>query len=425
MNVGLASPIGSINNSQKLGQVMNNANSFKSSFAALLQPQTQLNLTNADGEVVNIAEVMKNILKLLTEDKSSTVDSLKLLDSSEITDDQITDLLGTNDKDLKDQLSDLIDDLMALFGNNTTTIQQLNTVKKAMQDGQFIKGANELLSMIVKLPTESIQKINPETFQFMAKSMKAIETIGKMVDLSKDGIKNMVNLREGLQNLIFKVEQIIKSQSNQNKNAILQNSFQNLLLSQRERQTNDAQATDVQSTNSLETVDSNVNIQNNMQQLSKVEQLVLHVGKDAKPVNYQQFIKDFSNILAKSQFMQSDGTNRLLIKLYPEHLGSLRIEVLQDNGILTAKMFATTGAAKDILDSQLHQLKSAFSQQNIQVDKVDVIFTQPETQKFDRGNQQQQQPSGQQQKFHNNEADEETDVTFSDVLSQSLIEEKI
>nr|WP_276532110.1 flagellar hook-length control protein FliK [Heyndrickxia oleronia] len=161
-----------------------------------------------------------------------------------------------------------------------------------------------------------------------------------------------------------------------------------------------------------------------MQQVSKIEQFVLQVNQESKPVNYEQFVKDFTNILGKSQFFKGDGTNKLLIKLYPEHLGSLRIEILQDKGALTARMIATTSAAKDILDSQLHQLKHAFTQQNIQVDKLDVVFGETEAQKFDQGDAEQQSFQDEQEKNKQNKEDK-SKVQFSEVLNDSLIEEKI
>lgn len=98
----------------------------------------------------------------------------------------------------------------------------------------------------------------------------------------------------------------------------------------------------------------------------------------------EALIKEMQTIFKRSNFGQTNGTNRLLIKLYPEHLGQVRIELLQVNGIMTARILASTALGKDMLDSQLHQLRSAFLQQNLQVDRIDVSQTLQDTAKNER-----------------------------------------
>ena len=63
---------------------------------------------------------------------------------------------------------------------------------------------------------------------------------------------------------------------------------------------------------------------------------------------------------------------KLSIKLYPENLGTIRIELVQQNGILTARLLASTALGRELLDSNAHQLKQAFVQQNIQVERLDI-----------------------------------------------------
>jgi len=98
----------------------------------------------------------------------------------------------------------------------------------------------------------------------------------------------------------------------------------------------------------------------------------------------EALIKEMQTIFKRSNFGQTNGTNRLLIKLYPEHLGQVRIELLQVNGIMTARILASTALGKEMLDSQLHQLRSAFLQQNLQVERIDVSQALQDTAKNDR-----------------------------------------
>jgi len=100
----------------------------------------------------------------------------------------------------------------------------------------------------------------------------------------------------------------------------------------------------------------------------------------------EALLREMQNIFKRSNFGQTGGTNRLLIKLYPEHLGQVRIELLQVNGIMTARILASSAQGKEMLNSQLHQLKAAFVQQNLQVDRIDVSQTLQDTSRNDRDN---------------------------------------
>ena len=106
---------------------------------------------------------------------------------------------------------------------------------------------------------------------------------------------------------------------------------------------------------------------------------------ESNPANRSEtFMKEMQALLKRSNFGQVGGTNRMLIKLYPEHLGQIRIELLETNGIMTARILASTAFAKGMLDSQLHQLKHAFNQQNLQVERIDITQTIQESQRSER-----------------------------------------
>nr|WP_281422274.1 flagellar hook-length control protein FliK [Sporosarcina aquimarina] len=95
-------------------------------------------------------------------------------------------------------------------------------------------------------------------------------------------------------------------------------------------------------------------------------------------------MREFQAILNRANFGQTGGTNRLMVKLYPEHLGQVRIELLEINGVMTARILASTAMAREMLDSQIHQLRHAFNQQNLQVERIDLSQTIQEPSKNDR-----------------------------------------
>ena len=117
----------------------------------------------------------------------------------------------------------------------------------------------------------------------------------------------------------------------------------------------------------------------------------------------ETLLREMQNIFKRSNFGQTGGTNRLLIKLYPEHLGQVRIELLQSNGVMTARILASTALGKEMLDSQLHQLRSAFLQQNLQVERIDISQALQDTAKNDREHTFNQQETKDEDKHEQND----------------------
>ncbi|WP_175988991.1 flagellar hook-length control protein FliK [Bacillus sp. Marseille-Q1617] len=157
--------------------------------------------------------------------------------------------------------------------------------------------------------------------------------------------------------------------------------------------------------------------------LPRTEQFTMTLSQANGQMRYEQFVKELQTILSRSQMQTQPNMSKLLIKLYPEQLGSLRIELLQQNGIMTAKILATTATAKELLDSQLQGLKQAFTSQNLQVEKIEIsqALTDPERQS--KG-QSQQQPNGQSKQSHQDTSknDEEHDsASFKEYLVNSEV----
>lgn len=403
----------------KLGQVNQQSGENKNTFGALLNSQNEMSSLNEENSAQNVMDLLNNILFLLKGGSGEETTRFDILNESTITENKIAEEMGVTEDEWKKKFSLLMDEILSLMGNNPIQDEKLTSIKKLISDGQLLKGTTELFALLSKLPKDLLKQMKPDLFQFAANTANTVENLLKQMDFSNHDLKDYSNFKESIETMISKLEQMIDNGSASNKKMILQNAFNRLLVEKQEKVT-------VPSVNTENEINKQpVTGPIHVQQVSKIEQLVLHINKDSKTVDYQQFVKDFSNILGKSQFLKGEGTNKLLIKLYPEHLGSLRIEILQDKGSLTARMFATSGAAKEILDSQIHQLKNAFTQQNIQVDKIDVIYGEAEAQKFDREQSEQQSFKQEQQQNSKQEIEEENPVQFVDVLNEHLLEEKI
>nr|WP_254178379.1 flagellar hook-length control protein FliK [Cytobacillus oceanisediminis] len=128
-------------------------------------------------------------------------------------------------------------------------------------------------------------------------------------------------------------------------------------------------------------------------------------------------MQQFENILSKSSFLKTGGTQKLFIKLNPEHLGALRIELIQKDSAMIARILTSTGSAKEILDSHINGLKQAFSSQNIQIERIEI--SQQMTQQdrsFNRDPQQQEQRQQQNKDENDLQPESEFNSSFEEAL---------
>jgi hypothetical protein len=156
--------------------------------------------------------------------------------------------------------------------------------------------------------------------------------------------------------------------------------------------------------------------------MSKVEQYVLHLGQGEQGQEAEKLTKDFQQILSRTILSQNGPQTKLTIKLYPEHLGAVHIELLKHEHGMTAKLVASTQQAKELLESQLSSLKQAFIQQNIQVDKVEI---QQQFQPFEQslnhllkdGSREQEKH----QKEHERKDEEQSESDFASSFEEVLL----
>jgi flagellar hook-length control protein FliK len=71
---------------------------------------------------------------------------------------------------------------------------------------------------------------------------------------------------------------------------------------------------------------------------------------------------------------QRDG--KIQVRLSPPELGSVKIEIAMQNGVLSAKLEAETPAARNLLLDSLPALRERLAQQDIRIEKFDVDVRQ-------------------------------------------------
>src|SRR5690606_18063617 len=95
-------------------------------------------------------------------------------------------------------------------------------------------------------------------------------------------------------------------------------------------------------------------------------------------------------------------------------------ELIQKDGMLTAKILASTALGKEMLDSSSNQLRQGFTSQNIQLEKLEITQAlqestrQEKNQDFQHSFKQQQEQ--QQQEHSTEELDEQT--SFQEYLEE-------
>ncbi|MFS1513197.1 flagellar hook-length control protein FliK [Chengkuizengella sp. SCS-71B] len=106
------------------------------------------------------------------------------------------------------------------------------------------------------------------------------------------------------------------------------------------------------------------------------------------PIEAQKFSQEMSQFVFKTiRFSQFNGIAEARISLIPEQLGQVDVHLKLENGQLVTQFMADKLIGKEMIESQLPQLRLALQNLGIQVDKVEVL--QMDSQLFqDEKNQQ-------------------------------------
>jgi len=112
--------------------------------------------------------------------------------------------------------------------------------------------------------------------------------------------------------------------------------------------------------------------------LAKQESAAVKTAPVPNPVPVQQFAEQMGKFLVKQfQLTQGNGTTEAKLKLTPEHLGQVDIRIVMQNGTVTAQFIADSPAAREMLENQMAQLRTALNGQGLQVDRLDVVQQPP------------------------------------------------
>ncbi|WP_079508431.1 flagellar hook-length control protein FliK [Mesobacillus jeotgali] len=349
----------------------------------------------------------------------------------------IADFLNTGDLlELEDGLK-LLETLMADPGNileqalshlgvGVDQIQLLLQKWSGFNEGlpdsdpgsELLDSLTAMLAGIANLPQKQLaSKLDANDAQVI-KALKLFELMSKYADGYES--KNSASIKESMQTINEGLTGLIKPDKGMAQTEYIQNRFTQLA-----KELNLMNAKKVTFSEGNSFIESSASIKSEGQtgaisflpQMTKSEQLTLMMNGPDKPVSAEQLIKQFESILSRSQFMNSGGTQKLFIKLFPEHLGSIRIELFQKDQTMMARIITSSGTAKETLESQINGLKQAFAAQNLSVDRIEVSQQQSQQERFlNRDSQQQQERQPDNREREKKEDNGNFNLTFEEAL---------
>jgi flagellar hook-length control protein FliK len=337
----------------------------------------------------------------ISEDQIMALNQLKELDME-----AIAQILGVDLTELNKLKANLQAEIYAFSGEKDSVENEeapggdLGTILHLIQM-TFVKG-----------------KVQPKDLQNMeklVKLVKVIELLANQKDLHIADVQKIHEMKDLMKQIQHKVDAVVSALSHQPKH------WNEMVKAAYNRQ---IPAEEVSaSANKENKIPHTVSGNNHPFVFQKTEQFTMTLPKEKGSVRYEQFAKELQTVLSKSLLQSQPNMSKLLIKLYPEQLGSLRIELLQQNGIMTARILATTASAKEMLDSQLQGLKQAFTSQNIQVEKIEISQALSDPERQSKGNSQEQSggQAKQNQKDSSKNHEEPESATFKEYLVNSEV----
>ncbi|MFZ3576609.1 flagellar hook-length control protein FliK [Virgibacillus sp. DJP39] len=175
--------------------------------------------------------------------------------------------------------------------------------------------------------------------------------------------------------------------------------------------------------------DSSIVTQANLTSMpaTKVEQYVIHLNQSqTNQSKGQQLVEKFQKVVQSSKFLtMNNGSTQLSLSLRPANLGEMMVKLTQINGEMTVKIIVASAAARDMLESNMQQLKHMFSPQQVVIEKQDIHTNQ--TQSMQQNKDQQAMNKENQSQSEQSESDEQkqSNDDFEKQFHEILMNEKV
>ncbi len=161
--------------------------------------------------------------------------------------------------------------------------------------------------------------------------------------------------------------------------------------------------------------------------ISKLEQYTIYLQRQSGTENTgKQLMDQFEQIVKSSRFLQKNGTMELTLKLRPAHLGDMVVKISQLNGEMAVKITVASSTVKELLESNMNQLRNMFSPNQVIIEKQQDPFSQSlptylDQQKQNEEERQQDSPYKEEDAGTKGEVEKEEEQSFKDVLFQMQV----
>ncbi len=384
-----------------------------------VQPKTELPTGNSQafgnvfGQILSSQSVPSvNVESPVNTEQSLIQDLLSLLDVESIEDAQKllqTDELLVDSNDLHQLLNKLLSKLEDLQENPDQKQDVWEILANVMEQPQKLVD-----SILLTLNGQASTKVaSPVEAKQAVELLKMVQLIGNKSDLTFKQETTLFDLKQTLETLKENLTNLSMTQG-RNTTPVTKAFIQQVVMNQSVTKGTSSEVV----TESKETTSVNQGQATTVQTKVETVSMTLPTQKSAQS---EEFLKELQKVMNRVQFGQAAGANRLVIKLYPEQLGTIRIELIQKDGILTAKMLASTALGKELLDTHSGQLRQGLANQNIQIEKLEITQALQDAAKQEK-NQGFQDSTFKQHRQHD-EQEEDSDVSDTQTTFQEFLSE--
>ena len=214
-------------------------------------------------------------------------------------------------------------------------------------------------------------KLVPKEVEKIVQFLKVVETLAPKTDVTPKQQQQLTTLQDAMKQLHAEVEQLMDDAPKQQAPKSLP--FQQVVVFQQKivDMTTQQQVKAPQQAAVTTEAEQPINV-TTQQQAPKVQTVTITLPPTNQSAQSEALAKEMQAIIQRQQIANQQGTIKLAIKLYPENLGTVRLELMHKDGMLTARLMASTAVGKDMLESQIQQLKQGLAAQNIQLDRIEI-----------------------------------------------------
>lgn len=370
------------------------------------------------GQILSNSQIQPVATPQANSEEDVLQDLLAILNATSL--EELESLVGSEELTVSTkELKGLLEKLLA--GETNQSLVNTNPSEELIGSNVWdvLAGINEQATKIVEAIISSLNgqgPSNPTDAKQAIELLKTVQLIGNKSDLTIKEESTLFDIKQLLENVKETLGKNYTNETTSKPQVLNQSIVQTKILV---KQVSQLIKPEVVVTETKETT-TNVQASTTTVIQTKVESVSMTLPTE-KAAQSEEFIKELQKVMNRVQFGQAGGANRLVLKLFPEQLGTIRIELIQKDGMLTAKLLASTALGKEMLDSNSSQLRQGFAGQNIQLEKLEITQAlqestrQEKNQDFQQSFKQQQEEQDQQE---NSNDQLEEQFSFEDYLQE-------